>query len=129
MKKVTIRGKVFSGEAVGKLFVNLPWARDQFNEKLGFDPYPGTLNIKLSPKATIEKLRAAKNSIKVKAPEGFYGGRCLRALVGGRIWGAAVVPDVPDYPYDLLEILAPINLRKALGLKNGDMVEVTIWLE
>jgi CTP-dependent riboflavin kinase len=40
-----------------------------------------------------------------------------------------VVPDVPGYPADLLEILAPVNLRKTLGLKDEMEIEVTVRIE
>ena len=37
-----------------------------------------------------------------------------------------VVPKVEDYPRDILEVIAPIYLRGALGLKDGDSATVTI---
>ena len=129
MKKITLRGKVFSGGGTGSLFVNLPWAKKQFKEKLGFNPYPGTLNLQLSPRTDVKELGNATKGIKIKPPEGFHGGRCFKALVMEKVWGAIVVPDVPGYPPNLLEILAPIHLREALGVKDGMEVKVTVWLE
>jgi len=46
-----------------------------------------------------------------------------------KLWGAVVVPDIPGYPHNLLEILAPVNLRETLGLKDEVEIEVTVWLE
>ena len=129
VKKITLRGKVFSGGGTGSLFVNLPWAKKQFKEKLGFTPYPGTLNLQLSSGTNAKDLRNATKGIKIKPPEGFHGGRCFKALVMEKVWGAIVVPDVPDYPPNLLEILAPIHLREALGVKDGMELEVAVWLE
>jgi CTP-dependent riboflavin kinase len=34
-----------SGEGRGSDFTQLDWSRRQFIEKLGIDPYPGTLNL------------------------------------------------------------------------------------
>ncbi|MEM3712744.1 MAG: DUF120 domain-containing protein [Thermoproteota archaeon] len=42
--------------------------------------------------------------------------------------GAVVIPRVPSYPKDMLEIIAPVNLRETLGLKDGDEIEVTVLL-
>ncbi len=123
-----LRGKVSSGGGTGSLFVNLPWAKEQFKEKLGFSPYPGTLNLQLTPTMDAENLRKAEG-IKIEPQEGFHSGRCFKALVMEKVWGAVVVPDVQGYPFDRLEILAPVNLRKALELKDGMEVEVTVWLE
>jgi len=128
VKKITLKGRVFSGGGKGSLFVNLPWAKKQFKEKLGFSPYPGTLNLQLTSKTGTENLRKAEG-IKIEPQEGFHSGRCFKALVMEKVWGAIVMPDVQGYPPDLLEILAPVNLRKTLELKNGMEVEVTVWLE
>jgi riboflavin kinase len=128
VKKTTLKGKVFSGGGTGSLFVDLPWARRQFKDKLGFNPYPGTLNLQLTSTVDIENLRKAEG-IKIEPQEGFHSGRCFKALVMKKVSGAVVMPDVQGYPPDLLEILAPVNLRKALELKDGMEVEVTVWLK
>ena len=127
-EKIILKGRVFSGGGTGSFFVNLPWAKKQFNEKLGFNPYPGTLNLQLSPGTDVTELRTTKKGIKIESPEGFHEGRCFKALIMEKLWGAVVVPDVPEYPHDLLEILAPVNLREALRLKDEMEIEVTVWL-
>jgi len=127
-RKITLKGRVFSGGGTGSFFVSLPWAEKQFKEKLGFSPYPGTLNLQLASRMDTENLRKAEG-IKIEPPEGFHGGRCFKALVMGKVLGAVVVPDVQGYPPDLLEILAPVNLRRVLELRDGMEVEVTVWLE
>ena len=129
MRKVTLKGKVFSGEGTGSLFVDLPWARRQFRRKLKFNPHPGTLNLRVSSTTDIEELRDATEGIKIESPKVFYGGRCFEAVVQGNVHGAVVVPDVPGYPSDVLEILAPINLREELELKDGMELTVTVWLK
>jgi len=128
VRKITLRGRVFSGGGKGSLFVNLPWAKKQFKEKLGFSPYSGTLNLQLTSKTGTENLRKAEG-IKIEPKEGFHSGRCFKALVMKKVWGAIVMPDVQGYQPDLLELLAPVNLRKTLELKDGMEVEVTVWLE
>lgn len=129
MKTVILKGKVSSGEGTGTFFVNLPWAKRQFREKLKFNPYPGTLNLRLSPEVDIEELRDSTRGMTIEAPKGFYGGQCFEASVSGKVRGAVVVPDVPNYPFDVLEIIAPMNLRKELGLKDGMDLTVTVWLK
>ena len=129
VRKVILKGKVKRGGGTGSLFVNLPWARKQFRKKLRFDPYPGTLNLQLSSSADTKELRDMTKGVRIDSPKGFHGGRCFKALLLGKVHGAVVVPDVPSYPSDVLEILAPINLREALGLKDGMEVTATVWLE
>lgn len=129
MRKIILKGRVLRGDGTGSLFVNLPWAKKQFKEKLGFNPYPGTLNLQLLPGTDVKELRNGTKGIKIKSPEDFHEGRCFKALIMEKLWGAVVVPEVPKYPHDLLEIIAPVNLRETLGLKDGMEIEVTVWVQ
>jgi len=124
-----LEGRVFSGGGIGSFFINMSWVRSQIKEKLGFNPYPGTLNLQLLPGTDVKELRDKTKGIKIKSSEGFHEGRCFKALIMEKLWGAVVVPDVPKYPHDLLEILAPVNLRETLGIKDGVDIEVIVWLE
>ena len=49
------------------------------------------------------------------------------AVVGLKQVGTIVLPTVADYPSDKVEIIAPVNLRDSLELKDGDLVEVTVF--
>jgi riboflavin kinase len=39
---------------------------------------------------------------------------------------AIVTPEIDNYPEDILEVIAPINVREKFKLKDGDMVNVQI---
>ncbi len=41
---------------------------------------------------------------------------------------AAVVPEVPDYPADKLEIVAPVSVRDTLRLSDGDHIPLQILI-
>jgi riboflavin kinase len=127
-QEIVLKGKVFSGNKRGTLFVDLPWVKKQINEKLGFTPYIGTLNLRLPNKTALDRLREAEGII-IVPEKGYCEGKCFKALIMKKVEGAVVLPGVPDYPPDLLEVLAPVNLRKKLGLRDGMEVEVTIKLE
>jgi riboflavin kinase len=47
-------------------------------------------------------------------------------LIAGQLRGAIIFPLVPDYPQNKMELIAPVNVRKALGASAGDMVEVEV---
>jgi len=53
----------------------------------------------------------------------FGGCRCYRIRING-IGAAIVQPDRSNYPADLVEIIAPVNLRESLHLLDGDEVEL-----
>lgn len=127
-KEIVLKGTVFSGKGKGKHFVDLSWARRQFQEKLGFNPYPGTLNLHLSQQSDLDELKKA-GGITISPEEGYQEGKCFRALVMGRVWGAVVIPDLQEYPPNLLEVIAPINMREKLGLQDGMELEVAVKIE
>ena len=124
---IQIKGTLISGKGEGKYFTQLPWARKQFIAKLGFDPHPGTLNLKLESTEDLEKWRMLKKEpgIEIKPESKNYCvGYCFEALIEGKIEGAVVIPKVESYESDLLEIISPVNLRASLNLGDGDIVNV-----
>ena len=54
---VTLEGTVFTGLGEGAYYISKEAYRKQFTEKLGFEPYPGTLNLKLSTDYDIKTRR------------------------------------------------------------------------
>ncbi len=126
---VTVKGKVFTGLSEGGRYTQLAWVRKQIKEKLGFDPYPGTLNLLLSSEIRMSSLLSKAKGWEIQPEEGYFSGRFYRAVVMGGIHVAVVRPGVLGYPENVIEIMAPICLREKLRLKDGDEVEVVIWLE
>lgn len=127
---ITVRGTVSTGKGIGQHFIAIPWARKQIKEKLGFAPYLGTLNLHL-PEVEAERLRTALTrfeGVEITPEPGFFAARCFSALIMSRIKGALVIPQTRDYPHEILEVIAPIDLRHRLSLEDGDEIHVTIFL-
>jgi len=129
MATITLKGKVFSGVGEGRIFTSLGWATRQFREKVGFEPYPGTLNITLSEDGQKAGLLKSFRGMEIEPPKGFLRGRCFKALIMGKVKGAIVIPDSSRYPNNALEIIASTNLREKLHLNDGDEVDLEVQLE
>lgn len=128
MERITLCGAVFSGEDEGKKFVDLPWVKRQILETLGFIPYSGTLNLRLSEESVKRrKLLEKAHSIKVCPAEGYFNGVLIKASIG-TLECAVVVPEIAGYPKDVLEIIASVNLREKLQLEDGAEVAVSVNL-
>jgi len=121
-----VKGIVFSGSGEGARFIEIPWVRKQITEKLGFIPYAGTLNIKLAEGIANSKLLKKAKAIEILPAEGFCRGKCFNACFMDTLKCAIVIPEVENYPEDILELIAPINLREKFKLKDGDIVNVEI---
>ena len=104
--------------------------QQQIIQKLGFKPFLGTLNLHLtqeSVRAKKELIETAK-SIVIMPVKGYCCGLCYKTRIMDKIDGAIIIPQVSNYPGDLLEIIAPVSLRKALRLKEGDEVRLSVYL-
>ena len=128
MEKIKISGKTFSGKAGGRKFLQLPWVKQQITAKLGFTPYTGTLNLQLSDKnAAKRRLLGNAAAITVHPAEGYHSGKLFKASVG-KVECGVVIPEVAGSPPDILEVIAPVNLRETLKLADGDEIAVTVNL-
>lgn len=123
------KGKVFTGLGEGSRFVKLLWFRRQVKEKFNFDPYPGTLNLLLEDEniQTMLELYGRNAGYEIIPKDGFSTGRLYKALIAGAVFGAVIKPCIPNYPKNILEVIAPFHLRSFLKLKDGDIVEVKVW--
>lgn len=127
---IRLRGRVAVGFKEGSFFISLPGYRKAIEEKLGFSPYPGTLNLELIPRHVERRLE-----LRSRAPieiAGFsYKGKtygpieAYRCRVGG-IDGAVIFPRRSQHGLSVIEIIAPVFLMGELKLKPGSGLEVEV---
>lgn len=124
-----LEGTAAAGLGAGAHFTSLAWVADAFEARLGFRPHPGTFNLRMDGAAweAARRRLAAARGIEIPPAEGFCAARCFRVLLGGQVTGAAVFPDVPDYPADKLEVVAPVSVVEVLGVRPGARVQVRLF--
>lgn len=129
---VTLEGTVFTGLGEGAYYISLESYRKQFMEKLGFDPYPGTLNLKLTTEYDI-KARSELEAYPAVEVEGFknenrtFGHvKCYPVILENKVKGALISALRSHYDASVIEIIAPVFLRRHLKLKDGHKVKVEI---
>ena len=130
--KVIFKGCIISGMGEGKYYTEQSGYVNQFKTKLGFVPFPGTLNVKID---YIErnKIRLLKNYGGIIIDEFTTKNRtfgrvlCFKATINN-IKGSIVLPRRSHYS-NVLEIISEHHLRKKLNLKDGDIVEVIIYID
>jgi riboflavin kinase, archaea type len=128
LRTLTLTGKVFTGEGNGKKYLSIFWVRQQIQEKLGFTPYLGTLNLKLDAEnASNKKLLEGAETIKICPEEGYCVGNLFKASVRN-IECAIIIPQIKNYPKKVIEIISPKNLREELSLKDEDEITVDVQI-
>ncbi|MDH5663665.1 MAG: DUF120 domain-containing protein [Candidatus Bathyarchaeota archaeon] len=131
---VTLEGILFSGLGEGAYYVTKEGYRKQFMEKLGFDPYPGTLNLKLTTEYDVKTMSEleAYPAIEIQGfkdeSRTFGSVKCYPAIINNKEKGAVVYALRSHYNTSVLEIIAPVFLRGRLKLKDGNKVKVEILI-
>jgi len=133
---IDFEGIVVSGMGEGAYYMALEGYRKQFKEKLGFEPYPGTLNVKLVDQIFMNARRDIG-----KYPSVFINGfsddtrtygwvKCYKAEInkGAINNAAALVLERTHYDDSMLELIAPISLKESIGIQNGDKVSVKVQI-
>lgn len=126
---LVFEGTVFSGMYQGRYYISQEGYRVQIVDGLGFDPYPGTLNLRLGEGDS--EARRRLDSVPSVRIEGFRGedrafgaARCYPVTVNGEVEGAIIVAERTSYDLSVMEVIAPVNLRERFGLEDGDAVRV-----
>lgn len=131
---VELVGRVTTGMGEGRHYITLDGYMRQFEDRLGYEPYPGTLNLELTDESV--RRRSALEGTTSIPIDGWsdedrtYGpATCYPAVVeadqGRTVEQAHVIEPVRTHHDDSsLEVIAPMNLRDTLDLADGDRLLV-----
>jgi riboflavin kinase, archaea type len=134
--QIALDGTVTSGMGEGRHYISLPGYKRQFEDRLGYEPFPGTLNVELREDSVRRRSAIASlDPIPIDGWEGedrTYGPAvCHPAIVetvgGERYENAHVIaPERTHHDDDQLEVIAPEKLRETLELEDGEAVEISV---
>ena len=134
---VELSGTVTSGMGEGRHYISLSGYMRQFRERLGYEPFEGTLNVELDDESVRDRARMdALEPVDIDGwedDERTYGPAfCWPATVEikadtGRHGTAHVIaPERTHHGEDQLELIAPDRLRDELCLEDGDRLTVHV---
>ncbi len=132
--EIQVTGVVFSDLGRAGAFLDIGWVRDAIRERVGFEPYPGTLNVRARGADVNRWEEVRRHGVKILLPSpdpGFCNAFLFTGSLGGGDSGpgarervAVVVPEVKEYPADKLEIIAPVSLKQTRSVRDGDELTV-----
>jgi len=141
LESIFVVGEVSEGMHEGSYYVAIKGYYDQFKNKLGFEPYKGTLNLKLS-ETDISILREKLKNVSSIVIEGFkdqnreYGPvKCydvyISRLDNRKNRHKAAILDIKrtHHKKNIIEILAKPFLREHFNLKDGDKLIIELNME
>ncbi|UHQ96394.1 DUF120 domain-containing protein (plasmid) [Natrinema halophilum] len=133
---IQLKGHVTTGMQEGHHYISLPGYVEQFQNRLGYTPFPGTLNIELDSESILIKpglnyLRSIRIDCWEDEDRTYGAVECYEAELesaGGRTYDSAhvIVPERTLHDEQQLEVIAPIKLRDEMDLENGDELTVSV---
>ncbi len=140
LEGILIVGEVTIGMGEGGYYVRIPGYLAQFEKKLGFKPYFGTLNLQLTDlnKELLDENLKNRNPVKIEGFEDKELGRtygsvdCHNCLVSRldnqeiKVNAAILKIKRTHHKKNIVEILAKEYLRDALNLKDGDRIRIEL---
>jgi len=122
-----LEGIVVAGLGEGAFFMSLDHYKKEIKEKLGFDAFPGTLNIE-TDKENIDSLKKL-NPIIIsgfkKGDKTFGGVNCYNTKIDD-IDGAIIVPHINKHKEDIIEFISSVHVKSKLNIKDGDKVKIKL---
>ena len=127
-----LKGVVFTGLGEGAYYMSQQGYLRQFQEKLGFKPYPGTLNLRLIGGYASERRKLERfTPITIegfKGPDRSFGPvKCYRASLNDSELCAVVTALRTHYEEEVIEVIAPYRLRDKLRLRDGSTVTLRVF--
>ncbi|MBR0472072.1 MAG: CTP-dependent riboflavin kinase [Methanosphaera sp.] len=129
---INFEGKVTSGLGKAGNFMQKDTYKKQYKNKLGFEPYPGTLNIKLNKDIEINLKEEYNNELKIiEGDENLGDVYFLKARISdlkkiSSKKGAILFPTKTVHKFNTIEFIADEKLRDTMELKDNSKVNITI---
>ena len=119
-----IKGILVKGFGEGKFYINK--YSDKFEDKLGYKPWSGTLNIKLN-----KMLKIVKKPLIIKSFEDsgkiFGSIKCYPCIINNKnIKAHLIMPEINKHEKTIIEIVSPLYLRKALNIQDNDNITIEL---
>ena len=129
---LSIVGTIISGMGEGAYYMSMKGYTKQFKSKLGYVPYPGTLNVQLKDKKFSEAISQLSNYEGVKINSFSDGKRtfgwvkCFKSKINNKIDCELILLERTHYDTTIVEFIAKSNIRKSLKICNKSNTKIKI---
>ena len=129
---VELEGTLVSGMGEGAYYMGLKGYTKQFQSKIGYVPFPGTLNVRLDQKVHQEAIKQFEtlNGVKIKSfsdGKRTYGWvKCFNAKLNNSTNCELIMLERTHHDDSIIELISKSCLRKTAKLKDGSKVSIKI---
>ena len=131
---VEITGTLVSGIGEGAYYMGLKGYTTQFKSKIGYVPFPGTLNVRIDQKKHQEAIKqfVNLNGIKIQSfsdGKRTYGWvKCFPAKLNNSISCNLILLERTHHDNSVVELISKTCLRKTAKLKEGSKITIKIMI-
>jgi riboflavin kinase len=129
-ERLKLHGKIVKGSGEGKYYLSLSGYKKQIKEKIGFDPFPGTLNVIVDERdlAIRQQLRRMEPIVISGFKDGkrTYGDLFAYRCRLNDLDCAIVIPLRTHHGANIIEIICAFDIKRALSKRDGDRVQVVV---
>ena len=129
---IELKGILVSGMGEGKYYMSLKGYTKQFKTKIGYVPFPGTLNVQLLKKEYIASITQFDNldGIMINGysdEKRTYGWvKCFDARLNNSIKCHLIILERTHHDNSTIELISKKNIRKYKKLKDGSKLSIRI---
>ncbi|MDX1441413.1 MAG: DUF120 domain-containing protein [Nitrosopumilaceae archaeon] len=130
--EVLLKGTLVTGMGEGAYYMSLKGYTKQFKSKIGYIPFPGTLNIKLGKKEYTEAVRQFEGMEGIRI-DGYSDGKrtygwvkCFNAKLNSSFDCQLIRLERTHHDKSTIELISKTNIRKSAKLSDGSKVTITI---
>jgi len=129
---VELKGTLVSGMGEGAYYMGLKGYTKQFKSKIGYVPFPGTLNVRLDKKIHQEAIKQFEtlNGVKIKSfsdGKRTYGWvKCFSAKLNNSVNCELIILERTHHDDSIIELISKSCLRKNAKLKDGSKILIKI---
>ena len=126
---IIFEGEVVSGLFQGAYYISKEGYQRQIIHKLGFEAFPGTLNVKIKEEEYNKRQKLERGpSIRLEGfkdeERAFGAARVYPCIINDEEEGAMIVAERSSHDYSVMEIISPQYLRRKMELMDGDKIKV-----
>jgi len=129
---IEFKGTIVSGMGEGAYYMSMRGYEKQFKSKLGYVPFPGTLNVKLKDKEFIEAKHILEAHLGIMI-NGFSDGKrtygwvkCYPAKINNSIEVALITLERTHHDDSVIELISRENIKKATKLSTGSQISIRV---
>jgi len=129
---VEIKGILVSGMGEGAYYMGLKGYTKQFKSKIGYVPFPGTLNVKINQKIHQEAIKQFINLNGIDIHSFSDGKRtygwvkCFPAKINNLVDCDLILLERTHHDNSVVELISKLCLRKTAKLKDGSKITIKI---